>query len=262
MRPRATCDIGADVAGSRFRPGREGFNPSQQYQRCRGLTHGDSRIREAVISKAAWRDWAMPAAVKLREDYSADALQAGEGFEPKPAALVAGCDPGWERSGRSAEDRRDGSPDIARLGSPVQRSRPGRSVRQLDAGAAVAAVAGSFGGIGASIVETGPEVESDGMVRWRRVALKRVISAHFGVDYHERSVGKLLRKLGFSHMSARPRHPAQNERLVAAFKNVWPAPSARRFVELAADQSALTYPASEDSSRPIRQSLSGPAVIA
>jgi hypothetical protein len=31
-------------------------------------------------------------------------------------------------------------------------------------------------------------------------------------------VGKLLKRLGFSHMSARPRHPAQDERIVEGFK--------------------------------------------
>jgi Winged helix-turn helix len=34
-----------------------------------------------------------------------------------------------------------------------------------------------------------------------------VLTARFGVDYHERYVGTLLKELGFSHMSARPRHP-------------------------------------------------------
>ena len=42
----------------------------------------------------------------------------------------------------------------------------------------------------------------------------------FGVDFHPRYVGKLLHKLGFSHMSARPRHPAQDERIVEAFKKI------------------------------------------
>src|ERR1700722_882010 len=74
----------------------------------------------------------------------------------------------------------------------------------------------------AAIVETGPEMKTDGVVRWRRVDLKRVISSRFGVDYHERSVGKLLRKLGFSHMSARPRHPKQDERIVESFKKTSP----------------------------------------
>ncbi len=55
-------------------------------------------------------------------------------------------------------------------------------------------------------------------MRWRRADLKHAIAARFGVDFHERYVGKLLKKLGFSHMSARPRHPAQDERIVEAFK--------------------------------------------
>ena len=81
----------------------------------------------------------------------------------------------------------------------------------------------------AQIVEAGPDREKDGVVRWRRIDLKWVIAERFGVAFHERYVGKLLQKLGFSHMSARPRHPAQDERIVEAFKNVWPAPSARDF---------------------------------
>ena len=51
----------------------------------------------------------------------------------------------------------------------------------------------------AAIVETGPDRKVDGVVRWRRVDLKRVIAERFGVEFHERHVGKLLKKLGFSH---------------------------------------------------------------
>jgi Winged helix-turn helix len=87
----------------------------------------------------------------------------------------------------------------------------------------------------AQIVEVGPDREKDGVVRWRRIDLKRIIAERFGVDFHPRYVGKLLKKLGFSHISARPRHPAQDERIVEAFKNVWPAPSARGLSRLAAD---------------------------
>ena len=72
----------------------------------------------------------------------------------------------------------------------------------------------------ALIVEAGPDRERDGVVRWRRIDLKRVIAERFGVDFHPRYVGKLLHKLGFSHMSARPRHPAQDERIVEAFKEI------------------------------------------
>ena len=38
----------------------------------------------------------------------------------------------------------------------------------------------------AKIVETGPDRERDGVVRWRRVDLKRVIAEKFGVEFHER----------------------------------------------------------------------------
>lgn len=72
----------------------------------------------------------------------------------------------------------------------------------------------------AVIVEAGPDPEVDGVVRWRRIDLKRVIEERFGVAYHERYVGKLLKELGFSHMSARPRHPAQDGEIVEAYKKI------------------------------------------
>ena len=68
------------------------------------------------------------------------------------------------------------------------------------------------------VVETGPDSNRDGVVRWRRVDLKAVIAERFGVKYHERSVGKLLKALGFSRVSARPRHPAQDQRVIAEFR--------------------------------------------
>ena len=36
----------------------------------------------------------------------------------------------------------------------------------------------------AGIVEAGPEREKDGVVRWRRVDIKRVIADPFGIDFH------------------------------------------------------------------------------
>ena len=74
----------------------------------------------------------------------------------------------------------------------------------------------------AEIVETGPDPAVDGVVRWRRIDLKNVIKERFGVDYHERHVSTLLKKLGFSHMSARPRHTAQDAAIIEAFKKTSP----------------------------------------
>ena len=70
----------------------------------------------------------------------------------------------------------------------------------------------------ASIVEAGPELERDGVVRWRQTDLKGVIEKRFGVAYAVRSVARLLHRIGFSHISARPRHPAQDPETIAAFK--------------------------------------------
>jgi transposase len=76
----------------------------------------------------------------------------------------------------------------------------------------------------ADLVETGPDRAVHGVVRWRRIDLQRVIRERFGVAYHERTVGKLLKALGFSHISARPRHPAQDPRTIEAFKKTGPRP--------------------------------------
>jgi transposase len=70
----------------------------------------------------------------------------------------------------------------------------------------------------AHLVEIGPDRAVHGVVRWRRIDLKQLIAERFGVVYHARTVGKILHQLGFSHISARPRHPVQDERVVAAFK--------------------------------------------
>ena len=74
----------------------------------------------------------------------------------------------------------------------------------------------------ARLVETGPDQVVDGVVRWRRVDLRRVIAERFSVTYHERTVGKIIKALGFAHISARPRHPGQDERIIAAFKQTSP----------------------------------------
>ena len=56
------------------------------------------------------------------------------------------------------------------------------------------------------IVTAGPDPEIDGVVRWRCADLVKLVKARFGADYHESSIGKMLRSLGFSHVSARLHH--------------------------------------------------------
>jgi transposase len=68
------------------------------------------------------------------------------------------------------------------------------------------------------LVEAGPDPQKDGVVRWRCVDLKRVLGERFGVDLSAVRLGHVLKELGFSHLSARPRHPAQDPRAITAFK--------------------------------------------
>lgn len=72
------------------------------------------------------------------------------------------------------------------------------------------------------LIIAGPDRNRDGVVRWRRVDLKRVIEERFGVSYHERHISTLLKRLGFSHVSARPRHPGQDTGVMEAFKKTSP----------------------------------------
>jgi putative transposase len=68
------------------------------------------------------------------------------------------------------------------------------------------------------LVEAGPDPEKDGVARWRCVDLKRVLEERFAVDLSEVSLGRVLKKLGFSHISARPLHPKQDGEAIATFK--------------------------------------------
>ena len=78
----------------------------------------------------------------------------------------------------------------------------------------------------AAWVEQGPDPDRDGVVRWRRTDLRERIAQSFGVPLHERTVGKLLRKLNFRRLSARPKHPDSDPAAQEAFKKTRLAKSA------------------------------------
>ena len=79
-----------------------------------------------------------------------------------------------------------------------------------------------------ALVEKGPDPETDGIVRWRRIDLKRIAEKRFGVTVDEDTIGRLLRELGFSHMSPRPQHPSQAAGAIEEFKKTSPAPFSRQ----------------------------------
>jgi transposase len=168
----------------------------------------------------------MPSAVRLREDYSAEEIRAlarrsktvnqsrrllslaavRNGMDRGAAAKIGGMD---RQTLRDWVHRFNASGPEGLIDNWTDGPKPRLSAEQL----------AQF----ATLVEAGPDRERDGVVRWRRIDLRRVIAERFGVDFHPRYVGKLLHKIGFSHMSARPRHPAQDERIVEAFKKTFRA---------------------------------------
>jgi transposase len=70
----------------------------------------------------------------------------------------------------------------------------------------------------ASWLEAGPDPAVDGVVRWRRQDLRARIADRFGVELHERTVGKYLAALGYRRLSVRPRHPKTDPDAQDAFK--------------------------------------------
>ena len=77
----------------------------------------------------------------------------------------------------------------------------------------------------AALVRAGPDLEEHGIVRWRRSDLSQVIKARYGVHLAERSVGALLARLGFAHISVRPHNPAQDPVAIEAHKKTSPLSS-------------------------------------
>lgn len=83
----------------------------------------------------------------------------------------------------------------------------------------------------AELVRQGPDLVEHGVVRWRRIDLSRVIEQRYGIKLAERSVGALLRRLGFRRISVRPRCPAQDTASQEAHKktsSIWSQPPSRR----------------------------------
>ena len=74
----------------------------------------------------------------------------------------------------------------------------------------------------AELVRKGPNLAEHGVVRWRRIDLARVIERCYGVKYAERSVGDLLRRLGFRRISVRPQCPEQDATIQETHKKTFP----------------------------------------
>ena len=165
----------------------------------------------------------MGGAVRLRQDFGADELRrfaakAKDGAQTRRLLALAAVHDGMNRTeaarigGMDRQTLRDwvhrfnqygpeGLIDIKPSGRPSKLSEEQKeALKQL--------------------VETGPDPATDGVVRWRCVDLKRVVGQRFGVDLSEVSLGRALKKLGFSHISARPQHPVQDPEAIANSKKL------------------------------------------
>jgi transposase len=67
-------------------------------------------------------------------------------------------------------------------------------------------------------VEAGPNLEKDGVVRWRCSDLKARVEGEFGVKLHVRTIGRYLNIHGFRRLCVRPEHPKTDAAAQEAFK--------------------------------------------
>ena len=79
----------------------------------------------------------------------------------------------------------------------------------------------------AAVVERGPTPAIHGVVRWRLIDLMQWVWEELAISLSEATMSRELNALGYRKILARPRHHAQNEFAIEAFKKTSP-PSWRR----------------------------------
>src|SRR4051794_8947474 len=160
----------------------------------------------------------MPASVGLRPDWDAKRVRAAarEAKDADQARRLLAIAAAYEGQDRSTAAK-IGAMDPQRLRDWVRRfnaAGPEALIDRKPAGAVRRLTAEQEGEL-AALIEAGPEFERDGVVRWRCVDLRQLILTRWNVTYHERTIGKLLRRLRFRPISARPpplrRGPARVE---------------------------------------------------
>lgn len=72
-------------------------------------------------------------------------------------------------------------------------------------------------------IERGPIPAVDGVVRWRLIDLVQWLYEKYGIVTSKQTLSRILRRLGYRKLSARPRHHAQDPEAVAEFKKSGPS---------------------------------------
>jgi transposase len=78
------------------------------------------------------------------------------------------------------------------------------------------------------MVLDGPDPKS-GLSAFTREDLVRICEARFGKTFHPASLGRLLKRLGFSRQKARPSHPQKDPAQAEAFKRGCGAPEVHQY---------------------------------
>src|SRR6185437_10076209 len=74
----------------------------------------------------------------------------------------------------------------------------------------------------AATIEDGPIPAVHGVVRWRIADLCQWLWEEFRVSVSEQTLSRELRAMGYRRLSARPRHHAQADGAIDAFKKAFP----------------------------------------
>jgi len=74
----------------------------------------------------------------------------------------------------------------------------------------------------AKAVEAGPKPYIDGVVRWRLKDLVHWVYQEFGVSMSEAGMSRMLKRLGFVKLTARPQHHGQDVEALEGFKRTSP----------------------------------------
>lgn len=74
----------------------------------------------------------------------------------------------------------------------------------------------------AAMIENGPIPAVHGVVRWRIIDLCQWLWEEFEISVAKQTLSRELRAMGYRKLSARPRHHAQADGAIAAFKKTGP----------------------------------------
>jgi transposase len=167
----------------------------------------------------------MSAAIGLRGDYDARALRAAakrskDGPQARRLLAVAAIYDGASRTeaakigGVGLQVVRDWVVRFNAHGPEglIDRKAPGQPPRLNDEHRVALA----------AVLESGPIPAVHGIVRWRVVDLCQWIFEEFRVVVSQQTLSRVLRKMGYRKLSARPRHHAQSEGAIEDFKKAFP----------------------------------------